>query len=112
MATTVAFSPMVFPSNLGDELWNSVKPIPGMHGLRMSDKCSTEMYQFILSGVEKLKTKDPNQLDHEIVFTALADVTRLMNRMVEAALTDRKVVIESDIFERLKGWFCPCYPFC
>jgi len=116
---TIAFSPrIVFPEGLSKDLWLLAEVTARIHRFKFSRNCAEEMQAFIEHGAEVLRV-EPEPLNHGMVLNASHDVVRLVEMMIQtlieeghAPVNDATVMLESDLFRRIRILFCPCWPFC
>ncbi len=117
MATTAP--PIVLnlslPPKFPDDLLLLAQVTARMHGFEFDAACLQDMRQFITTGAIKLSP----EANHVAISEIARNTVRYVELLIGAALSDGiypsgngTAMLSSEIFKRIKVFFCPCYPFC
>jgi len=112
MGTATIVSPMVFPSNLHDDLWDMARSLAKTHGLEFSQPAAALMFAFLKQGTDNLREQNPQTIDHDLIFQASDNMIRFVKEMILVTLEEGSPELRSDLFERIKIKLCPLFPFC
>ncbi|HTW24951.1 MAG TPA: hypothetical protein VMD78_15195 [Candidatus Baltobacteraceae bacterium] len=106
------------PEGLSDQLWSIADATARSHGFEFDSQTETQLRGLISAGVAKL-AEDDRATDRPRVSKMIDDITRLVEMMVQhsphrevSLVSPGNYALSAIDFKTIKGWFCPCYPFC